>query len=65
MVYLHLSLEASHSILSLFLQVIDSNSEVGCSHFCLSTHHQLTQTTVDELILFLYTTIPYKHIVHN
>ena len=51
--YLHLSLKTSYSIISLFMQVFDSNSEVGYSHFCLSTHYQLTQTTVNELILLL------------
>ena len=51
--YLHVFLEASNSSLCLPLQVVDGYPEVGRSHFRLPTHHQLTQTTVNEHILLL------------
>ena len=51
--YLHVFLEAGNSSPCLPLQVVDGYPEVGRSHFRLPTHHQLTQTTVDEHILLL------------
>ena len=51
--YLHVFLEAGYSSPCLPLQVVDGYPEVGRSHFRLPTHHQLTQTTVDEHILLL------------
>ena len=35
------------------IQLVSGHPEAGGSHLCLPTHHQLTQSTVDELILHL------------
>ena len=51
--YLQLLLETSHSFVCHFLQGIDGYSEISCCYFSFSTHNQLTQTTVNELILLL------------
>ena len=35
------------------IQLVSGHPEAGGSHLCLPTHHQLTQSMVDELILHL------------
>ena len=52
-IYLQLLLKTSHSLVCRFLQVVDSYSDVSSCYFCFSTDNQFTQTTVNELILFL------------
>ena len=53
-VYLVVFLKARDSAgLLQLIQLVSGHPEAGGSHFCLPTHHQLTQSTVDELILHL------------
>ena len=53
-VYLVVFLKARDSAgLLQLIQLVNGHPEAGGSHLCLPTHHQLTQSMVDELILHL------------
>ena len=46
--YLELFLKISSTSFSHCIQLIEGNPEVGCCHFSISTHHQLSQGIMDK-----------------
>ena len=51
--YLELFLEATSASLSLHLQSVEGDPQVGCHHLCVPAQHQLAQGVMDEDVLGL------------
>ena len=51
--HLHVFLEAIYVICCFLLKLVYFHPKADCCHLCLPTHHQFTQSIVDENVLRL------------